>query len=105
MDTQSFFSKLFDMSFSQYVTPGIIKIIFVLSIVMAGVAAIGVFTTFSSTLGGMGVLLGLILAVVGFVLYVVLARMGLEVVIALFRIAENTRVIADNARRPNDGLG
>ncbi|MBX3142068.1 MAG: DUF4282 domain-containing protein [Trueperaceae bacterium] len=101
MDSQSFFSKLFDMSFTQYVTPSIIRIIFVLSIVMAGIAAIGVFTTASTTFGGAGVLLGLLLAVVGFILYVVFARMGLEVVIALFRIAENTRVIADNARRSN----
>ncbi|HNQ98491.1 MAG TPA: DUF4282 domain-containing protein [Trueperaceae bacterium] len=101
MDTQSFFSKLFDMSFSQYVTPSIIRIVFVLSIVLSGIVAIGIFTTASSTFGAGGAILGLVLAVLGFILYIVLARMGLEVVIALFRIAENTRVIADNARRSN----
>ena len=98
MENQSFFSKLFDMSFSRFVTPSIIQVIFVLGIVAGGIAAIGMFTTLSFAAGAGGALLGIVVAAISFLVYVVLARMSLEALVALFRIAENTKVLADAAR-------
>jgi len=99
MTNRSFFARLFDMSFSEFVTPSIIQVIYLISIFAAGLAAIGVLVGLSQA-GGAGLFLGLIMAVVGFFIYVIIARVTLEAVVALFRIAENTRVMADKARTP-----
>ncbi len=88
MESQSFFSGLFDFSFREYVTPKIIRVIFVILIVFAALGALALLVT-SSRGGGFGIVLGIIFAVVGFFLYVILFRIYLEVVSALFRINDN----------------
>ena len=88
MESQSFFSGLFDFSFREYVTPKIIRVIFVILIVFAALGALALLIT-SSRGGGFGIVLGIIFAVVGFFLYVILFRIYLEVVSALFRINDN----------------
>jgi len=66
--------------------------------VAALVALLVVITGFSSGVGGG--LVALILSPVVFVLYVLLARIWLEVVIVLFRIAENTGRMAEQCKSP-----
>ena len=88
MESQSFFSGLFDFSFKEYVTPKIIRVIFVILIVFAALGALALLVT-SAQGGGFGLVLGIIFAVVGFFLYVILFRIYLEVVSALFRINDN----------------
>ncbi len=88
MESQSFFSGLFDFSFKEYVTPKIIRVIFVILIVFAAIGAIALLIG-SARGGGFGIVLGIIFAVVGFFLYVILFRIYLEVVSALFRINDN----------------
>lgn len=98
MENQSFFSKLFDMSFSRFVTPSIVQVVFMLGIIVAGLAALGIFGALASTAGGVGALLGIVVGVIAFIVYVVIARVSLEAIVALFRIAENTKVLAEAAR-------
>ena len=88
MESQSFFSGLFDFSFKEYVTPKIIRVIFVILIVFAAIGALALLIG-SARGGGLGIVLGIIFAVVGFFLYVILFRIYLEVVSALFRINDN----------------
>jgi hypothetical protein len=93
-----FFSALFDFSFSTFVTTRIIKVLYILSIVLAGLAALGLF--FSLAFQGVGgVIGGIIVAPLLFLFYVILARVWMEIIIVLFRIAENTFEIARNSRR------
>lgn len=94
-----FFSKLFDMSFREYVTPHIIQFVFIAAIVLAGIAALGVFIALSMQ-GGIAFIGALIFAPITFLVYVLIARVSLEAVIALFRIAENTSRLADGSNRP-----
>jgi hypothetical protein len=88
VESQSFFSGLFDFSFKEYVTPKIIRVIFVILIVFAAIGALALLIG-SARGGGLGIVLGIIFAVVGFFLYVILFRIYLEVVSALFRINDN----------------
>ncbi len=88
MESQSFFSGLFDFSFREYVTPKIIRVIFVILLVFAALGALAILVT-SARGGGLGIVFGIIFAVVGFFLYVILFRIYLEVVSALFRINDN----------------
>ena len=47
MESQSFFSGLFDFSFREYVTPKIIRVIFVVLIVFAAIAGADLRSSFS----------------------------------------------------------
>lgn len=81
---------MFDLSFSEFITPSLIKIIFIIGIVMSGFAAVAIFAVLASE-GGGGVVLGLILAPLVFFIYVLMARVLAEVYLILFKIEENTR--------------
>lgn len=91
---RGFLSSLFDFSFSSYVTPKLIRVIYVVVVVVAALTALG----FLVTAFEINILLGLvtlvILAPLAFLFYVILYRVFLEVVMAVFTIAENTTRIA-----------
>jgi len=94
MDPKGFFASLFDFSFSSFITTKIIKVLFILAIIGSAIGALFIlFTGFSS--GFFGALVALVLAPLAFLIYTILARVWLEIVIVLFRIAENTQKIAD----------
>ncbi len=90
-----FFSGLFDFSFSTFITPRIVSILYLLAIIGAGIGAlfilIGGFSQGFMT--GIG---ALILAPLVFFLYVLFSRVGLEALIVAFKTAENTRKTAEN---------
>jgi len=97
MENKGFFAGLFDLSFTEFVTTRIIKVLFVLAIVISGVFAIGILISGMSRGVGPG-LLALIAAPVAFLLYVLGARIWLEVIIVLFRIAENTGKLVEQGQ-------
>lgn len=88
-----FFGKLFDTSFRSFITPSIIQLLYILFIIGAGLAAlIFVLAGFAGDTAT-GVVF-LIVAPIVFLLYVILARVYLEIVVVLFRIADNTAAAA-----------
>ena len=81
--------NMFDFSFSEFITPKIIMILFIIGIIIAAVATVMV------VVGGFakGMLVGLLTLVVSpiiFGLEVLAARIWCELVMVMFRIAENT---------------
>lgn len=94
MQEKGFFGRLFDLSFNEFITTKIIKVLYVLSMIGAGFWALSVlFAGFATKTFG-GAVFGLIGAPIAFVLCVILARIWLETLIVLFRIAENTAKMA-----------
>jgi hypothetical protein len=87
---KSFFARLFDLSFTEYVTPSIIKVLFIIGFVLAGLFSLLVFISFANQ-GGGAVIAGIIVAPLMFFFYVLMARVLSEVYLILFRIEENTR--------------
>ena len=87
---KGFFGRLFHLSLNEFVTPSIIKLIFIVGIVIAALMSLAVFATFASQ-GGGAVLAGLVFAPLVFFVYVLFARVLSEVYLILFRIEENTR--------------
>jgi hypothetical protein len=85
-----FFQRLFDLSFSRFVTPSVIKLLFILA-----VAVVSLFALFMLILGFATITRGGILFVLLSPLYwllgVIYARVFLELIIILFRIEANTR--------------
>jgi len=94
---KGFFAAIFDLSFSEFVTIKIIKFLFALAIIASAVMTIilivGGFATESIAVGVMF----LILSPIIFFLYVLMARVWLELIIVVFKIAENTsRLVEEN---------
>ncbi len=85
---QGFFAKLFDFSFHGFVTPTIISIIYGIVLVLLVVATI-LSIVWGFRIGtAVGVII-LILSPIIFFIYLIFARVWLEVVVVLFRIAED----------------
>lgn len=92
-----FFSALFDLSFSEFITTRLIKVLYILAIISIGLFSLVILVAGLSQGAGTG-LLALILAAVLFLFYVILTRVWLELIIVVFRIAEYTREIARRER-------
>ena len=91
---QNFFSTIFDFSFSEFVTTKVIKILYGIGIFIAAICALG-FIVNGFAAGFWRGLLMLILSPVVFMIYTILARVGLEVIIVIFRISDNIAKIAE----------
>lgn len=82
--------NLFDASFSKYIAPTVVKVIYVLIMIMIGIFyLIFVVSAFSAN-QLMGWFTMLILGPLVALLYLVMIRVGLESMLATIRTAENT---------------
>lgn len=99
MEDKGFLASLFDLSFSSFITLKLIKIIFVLMLIGAGLYTLVIIgTAFAAdTVAGV---LALVLSPVIFLFFAIMARVYLEVLIVVFRIADNTAAIANNTKAP-----
>lgn len=91
----SFFKALFDINFNTFVTPKIVKVVYVIGMVLIGLTTLGmVLSAFTQFTGGYGTnpMFGLLLLVaaplVG-VIYLALFRMSLELYYAVIRLSED----------------
>lgn len=89
---------LFDLSFSEFVTTRVIKILFIIGILFAALGALMVIIAGFNNGWGVGIL-ALLLSPLVFLLYVLLARIWCEMIIVIFRIAENTARLVDQGKR------
>jgi len=94
MGDKGFFGSLFDFSFSEFITPRIIKLLFVLAIIIAAIFALFMLVAGIAG-GGAEAFLAIIGAPLLFLLYVIMARVWLEVIMVMFRIADNTDKLAE----------
>ncbi len=85
-----FFSRLFDMSFTRFVTPSLIKVLFILAIIVVSLVAVFMLIGGAASAGDGGIVL-VILAPIYWLLGIIYARVLLELAIVFFRIEINTR--------------
>ncbi len=89
-------TSLTDLSFRHFVTPRIVRTLYLMSLVGAGLASLTwMFGGFAE-----GVMHGLFTLVTGplaFFVYILTARVGLEFMLAVFRIAENTEKLREKS--------
>jgi len=86
---KGFFARLFDMSFTTYVTPSVAKLLFIVMIVLNVITwIIGIIFGFATwpVIGVLVLLFGWIPALIGIVLF----RMVIEFFLAAIKTAENT---------------
>lgn len=94
MEEKGFFGALFDLSFSEFVTTRLIKILYILLLILIAigfiVAVISGLVTMFSRGGFLAGLLAIVFAPIGALVWVIMARVWMELIIVVFRIAENT---------------
>lgn len=88
-----FFASLFDFSFTEFITTKMIKFLYVVGMLLAGLLAVVFIIGGFSRGAGYGIA-ALIFSPLVFLVYVILARVWLEIIIVIFRIAEHTAEIA-----------
>lgn len=107
-DPKNFFAALLDLSFSEFITTKLVKILYVILLVIIALAFLGGIGTAVTSIfsrGGFARGLGLLCATPIFALiYIILARAWTELIIVVFRIAENTTELVEQGRR-NSGMG
>jgi hypothetical protein len=87
---KGFFSSLFDVSFTSFITTKIIKVVYVITLVLIGLAAlVFIVAAFAESISA-GLFVLVIVAPLVSLLYVIYARVLLELVMAIFRIMEHT---------------
>lgn len=98
MDAQpGLLSGLTDLSFEKFVTPKIIKLIYVVVLIFSAITYLG-YTIFAfQVTPALGVLVLIVIGPLAFLLTAILWRMTLELAIAIFKIAENTSRVAQPA--------
>ncbi len=89
---KSFLSTLYEFSFARFVTPSVLRILYTLGLVVALVGAFR-FIGAGFDRGFFTGVLSLIISPALFLLYSLLARVVVELVMVLFRIAEGVEVI------------
>lgn len=95
MQVEGFFRSLFDYSFSSFVTPRIIKILYVLATITIGLWTLFIVLAGFNVSSGAGLLTLVIIGPLFFVLSMIYARVLLELVIVFFRINGNVQEIRD----------
>ena len=93
--SKSFFASLFDFGFNSFVTPKVVKVLYVLITIVVGLGALFlVFSGFRIN-AAVGLFFLIIVAPLFFFIYLALWRIALEIFIVVFRIADDLRAIRD----------
>lgn len=103
-ESKGFFASLFDLSFSSLITTKIIKVLYVITLVLIGLGYLAfTISAFAADAAG-GAFVLIVAGPVIALIYIIYARVLMELIIALFRIMEtNTEMVAlmrGNAGQP-----
>ncbi|CAM3196828.1 DUF4282 domain-containing protein [Stackebrandtia soli] len=94
---KGFFSSLFDFTFKSFVTPKVIQIYYVVALIVIGLAGLGMLLSFLISGEPVLIIIGIIVVPLVIFIYLLLVRMGLELVANIFRIGENIQAMRDRA--------
>ena len=100
MEEKSFFSSLFDFSFSSFITLRVIRVLYVIVLVLLGLGSIVQFVSLIIAFKAIGVVLAVVFVPIFFFLDLIAARIGMEVLILIFDIGKDVRTI----RQQNEAL-
>lgn len=99
---KGFFGSLFDFSFDNFIAPKLVKFLYVLALILISLfSVIYIIVGFAAMASGedAGALYGLIIIIftpIGWFLFVMGARLQLELVIVMFKISEDIKDIRDS---------
>ena len=94
MNKNTFAGSLFDFTFDQFITTKMIKILYILAMLGSAIAGLSVLIAGVTEGTIVGILGGLIGGIITAIVSLIISRLGLELAIVIFRIADNISVIA-----------
>lgn len=94
---RSFWSRFFDLSFQEFITPSLVKVLFIIAMVVIGLGVLGTIILGFVRAGALGILVLIGALIAGFI-YLLLARVFLEMIVIFFRIRDNTEEIVEKKR-------
>ena len=103
MQYKGFLGTLFDFSFSEFITTKVIKFILGLAMVVNAILTI-VFIFGAFRAGWLGGIIVLILSPLLYLVMMLFSRIYLELIIVIFRIAENLIAIRDSLSAPESKI-
>jgi len=95
---KGFFASLFDFSFKEFITLKLLKILYILGILFIGLILL-IFIVKSFDMSTKRGIEALIASPFIFLLFTILVRIWIEILAVVFRIAENTKIIAENTKK------
>ncbi len=99
-DQRGFFESLMDTRFDSLITPKLIRLLYVLSMIVIAIGTIVFVIAGFADSAGSGVIL-LILAPIVALIYLIVVRLWLELIVVTFKIREAADQIASNTDRPS----
>lgn len=104
LEAKGLFSGLFDFSFTTFITLKFLRVIYIVLLVLITLTGL-VFLIRALSEGGTAAVIGLVLVPLVTLLYIVLARIYMELIALFFRIGENTSLLVTAAGRSFGGPG
>jgi len=97
-EAKGFIGALFDLSFTSFITTKLVKVLYIIAIVGAALEALGVIGI-GFARGSLYGLIMLVASPIVFFAIVIVARVYMELVIVIFRAAEQLTEVAKNTKR------
>jgi hypothetical protein len=97
MQTNGFLGSLFDYSFSSFITSKIIKVLYVLTTIVVGLWTFLLILVAFNASSGAGMLTLVVIGPLFFLFAMIYARVGLELLMVIFRIHEDVRELNQRA--------
>lgn len=103
-DNDGFFSALFDFSFTRYVTPSVVKVLYILLMIVVGLfVLLGIIALLAAMAQDASAILlaliGIPLVLLGAVAWLAFYRVGLEVAVSIIRTAQSVQSIDERQAR------
>lgn len=103
-DNDGFFAALFDFSFNRYVTPSVVKVLYILLMIVVGLvvllAIIGLLAAMAQDASAIILaLIGIPLVLLGAAAWLAVYRVGLEVAVSIIRTAQSVQSIDERQAR------
>jgi hypothetical protein len=94
-EPKGFLGALFDFSFTSFVTPKVVKVLYILIVVVVGLSAVGFALSVLAANVGLGLIVLLIGAPLYFLVVTALYRITLEFFMVIYRMAQDIRAIRE----------
>jgi hypothetical protein len=94
-EPKGFLGALFDFSFTSFVTPKVVKVLYILIVVVVGLSAVGFALSVLATNVGLGLIVLLVGAPLYFLVVTALYRITLEFFMVIYRMAQDIRAIRE----------
>ena len=103
-EAKGLLKSLFDFQFTSLITVKIIRFVYALIVILYSIGAIFFFAAAVSRGGAAGILTGFILVPLGYLVYLILTRIWMEILIVVFRMGDDVHAIRQRGelgRRPD----